>query len=27
MSGEAFSSQVEVDWRGQTLRGCGRALH
>jgi uncharacterized membrane protein len=27
MSGEAFSSQVEVEWRGQTLRGCGRALH
>ena len=27
MSGEEFSSRVEVDWRGQTLRGCGRALH
>ena len=27
MSGEAFSSRVEVEWRGQTLRGCGRALH
>jgi len=27
MSGEAFSSQAEVNWRGQTLRGCGRALH
>jgi uncharacterized membrane protein len=27
MSGEAFNSQVKVDWRGQTLRGCGRALH
>ena len=27
MSGEAFSSQVEIDWREQTLRGCGRALH
>lgn len=27
MSGEAFSSQVDIDWRGQTLRGCGRALH
>jgi uncharacterized membrane protein len=27
MSGEAFSSQVEISWRGQSLRGCGRALH
>ncbi|MCP4331543.1 MAG: hypothetical protein GY785_02715 [Gammaproteobacteria bacterium] len=27
MSGESFSSQVEINWRGQTLRGCGRALH
>ncbi len=27
MSGEVFSGKVEVDWRGQTLRGCGRALH
>jgi len=27
MSGEAFSSQVEISWREQTLRGCGRALH
>jgi len=27
MSGEAFSSQVEIGWREQTLRGCGRALH
>ena len=27
MSGEAFSSQVEINWRGQSLRGCGRALH
>lgn len=27
MSGEAFSSQVEISWRTQTLRGCGRALH
>ena len=27
MSGEAFGSQVEINWRGQTLRGCGRALH
>ena len=27
MSGEEFSSQVEIDWREQTLRGCGRALH
>ena len=27
MSGEAFSSQVEISWHGQSLRGCGRALH
>jgi uncharacterized membrane protein len=27
MSGETFSSKVEVSWRGETLRGCGRALH
>jgi uncharacterized membrane protein len=27
MSGETFSSKVEVSWRGKTLRGCGRALH
>jgi uncharacterized membrane protein len=27
MSGEAFSTRVEIEWRGQTLRGCGRALH
>jgi uncharacterized membrane protein len=27
MSGEAFSSQVEIGWRGQSLRGCGRVLH
>jgi uncharacterized membrane protein len=27
MSGESFSSRVEVEWRGQTLRGCGRSLH
>ena len=27
MSGEAFSSRVTVEWRGATLRGCGRALH
>jgi putative lipoprotein len=27
MSGEAFSGRVEIDWRGQRLRGCGRALH
>jgi len=27
MSGEAFSSQVEISWREQSLRGCGRALH
>ena len=27
MSGEAFSSQVEISWREQQLRGCGRALH
>jgi uncharacterized membrane protein len=27
MSGEAFSSQVAISWRGQSLHGCGRALH
>ena len=27
MSGEAFSSQVAIRWREQSLRGCGRALH
>ena len=27
MSGEAFSSQVAISWREQSLRGCGRALH
>ncbi len=27
MSGEEFSSEVEISWREQTLRGCGRALH
>lgn len=27
MSGEAFSSRVEVGWQGKTLLGCGRALH
>jgi uncharacterized membrane protein len=27
MSGEAFSSPVEISWRGQSLHGCGRALH
>jgi len=27
MSGEVFHSQVEISWRAQTLRGCGRALH
>jgi len=27
MSGEAFESTVVVTWQGQTLRGCGRALH
>ena len=27
MSGEAFSSGVEISWREQSLRGCGRALH
>jgi uncharacterized membrane protein len=27
MSGEVFSSQVEINWREQTLRGCGKALH
>jgi uncharacterized membrane protein len=27
MSGESFESTVVVTWDGQTLRGCGRALH
>lgn len=27
MSGETFNSKVEVSWRGETLHGCGRALH
>jgi uncharacterized membrane protein len=27
MSGEAFESTVTLTWHGQTLRGCGRALH
>lgn len=27
MSGEQFETQVLVTWEGQTLRGCGRALH
>jgi uncharacterized membrane protein len=27
MSGETFSSRVEVGWQGKTLFGCGRALH
>jgi uncharacterized membrane protein len=27
MSGQAFSGRVEVEWHGQTLRGCGRPLH
>ena len=27
MSGETFSSRVEVGWQGKTLLGCGRALH
>jgi putative lipoprotein len=27
MSGETFASEVEIEWRGDTLRGCGRALH
>lgn len=27
MSGEQFETRVVVTWRGQTLRGCGRALH
>ena len=27
MSGEEFSSGVEISWREQTLRGCGRPLH
>lgn len=27
MSGEAFETEMIVNWKGQTLRGCGRALH
>ena len=27
MSGEEFSSKVEVVFKGKTLQGCGRALH
>lgn len=27
MSGETFSSRVELGWQGKTLLGCGRALH
>lgn len=27
MSGEVFEAKAEVIWRGQTLSGCGRALH
>jgi uncharacterized membrane protein len=27
MSGEAFSSRVEVTWQNKSLVGCGRALH
>ena len=27
MSGETFSSRVEVVWQGKTLLGCGRPLH
>jgi len=27
MSGESFSSRVEIEWRDQLLRGCGRPLH
>lgn len=27
MSGESFSSRVEIEWREQLLRGCGRPLH
>mgnify|MGYP001821321222 CR=1 FL=1 len=27
MSGETFASEVEIEWRGDILRGCGRALH
>jgi hypothetical protein len=27
MSGETFSSRVEIGWQGKTLFGCGRALH
>ncbi|MGB5451498.1 MAG: hypothetical protein WBN00_05345, partial [Sedimenticolaceae bacterium] len=27
MSGELFDNEVSVQWQGQTLRGCGRALH
>jgi putative lipoprotein len=27
MGGESFSSSVEIEWREQQLRGCGRPLH
>lgn len=27
MSGELFDAKVSVSWNGQTLRGCGGALH
>lgn len=27
MSGESFETEVIVNWKGRTLRGCGRALH
>jgi hypothetical protein len=27
MSGELFESEVSVQWQGQILSGCGRALH
>ena len=27
MSGESFGSRVEIGWREQLLRGCGRPLH
>ena len=27
MSGELFDTEVSVQWQGQTLSGCGRALH
>jgi uncharacterized membrane protein len=27
MSGESFDAKVVVTWRGQDLRGCGKALH